>query len=241
MNTSDPRTPILFISHAYYNRGGVETHLKTLTAALAQTHACYILFPQNDNLILVLDGKEIQKIAIAPLSILNPQTNARMEAVLVSALKQIRPALVHVMHFVGWPLSLFETLRASSIPFVCSFHDYYALTPVFTFPEQQADIALTKEYAMQYFGKDISSDLKNRRTFLQGAFDFPKARILPSQYLLDMLAPTFPGEYTIIPYGIPPVAQLLDEQKDSEKIRLGYLGSLIPQKGWQTLLSRPKG
>jgi len=151
--------------------------------------------------------------------------------------KLINPDLIHIMHFVNWPLSVIEQAIQSGRPVVMSFHDYYAITPHYTMQgEKDSSQTTTPAYAVKLFGKDISPYLLQRRSIITSALGRAKALAVPSPYLARVLGQIFPFDFKVIEYGIRPFTPQ-KVIKNWTGLRFGYLGSLLPQKGWESLFT----
>ena len=232
---SKPR--LLYLSHCYHNRAGVEEHLKTLSGALEDRYEIFIAFPQDGRLCLMRSSEEPLFLPAERVSILAPLQAPQTQASLAKILEIARPDLIHIVHFVNWPLSMIQQTTASGVPVVMSFHDYYAVTPHFTMQGESDPFQTTSAaYALKVFGKDISSYLLQRRAFIASALQGMKALAVPSPYLARVLGGVFPCRFEVIEYGIRPFA-LPAVKKDWSGLRFGYLGTLLPQKGWEPLLA----
>jgi glycosyltransferase involved in cell wall biosynthesis len=224
---------VLIIAHSYYNRAGVEEHIRTLSRVLAKQYDIHFIFPYQDVIVHRNQLGEVSRFPVKAISLLSPQNSPSAEAALQQVLETFKPDLLHVAHFLGWPLSIFEILKKSQIPRLISFHDYFAITPIYTLEGQSVTETLSLDYCLKYFGKDISSYLKTRRDFLERAFNDFQVKIVPSQFLADTLNRVFPADYQILPYGIE--ERLIFPLVPSQRLRFGYVGSLLPQKGWDLL------
>ena len=226
---------ILLIAHCYNNKAGVEEHLKVLAASLNDSYQVSIAFPEQERLWLFQNNQPMFSLPTEAIPLLAPYNAPICRESLNKILAQVRPDLIHIVHFVNWPLSILEQLLATKKPLIMSFHDYYLITPFWTMQGQDPRTTTTAEYAMKFFRSDISAYLQQRRALLLKILPMVNKLIVPSQYLRNQLQMIFPFEYEIIPYGIHPFEQKL-ATRDHSSLRFGYLGSLLPQKGWQFLL-----
>ncbi len=227
---------ILFIVHAFHNRGGVEGHARTLARGLGEDWDPYFCFPENNHIFLYQGNSEIARWSAPTLGVLTPMRSQLHERILLKVLHEVSPDLIHLLHFVNWPLSIFEILRQTNLPVLSSFHDYYMLSPHYTMQGFELSTSCTSaEYSKRVFGKDISPYLQARRKLLTSSLKHISTKIIPSAFLERVLQHDFPGEYTQVPYGIDPFA--VDRSTNSDRpLRFGYFGSLLPQKGWNLLL-----
>ena len=229
---------VLYLLHRYYNRGGVEEHTRQLAQGLASTFDTWILAPEQDTVRLLRNGREerVFRGELCPWP-QTPYSLPRLEEVIVQVLDFLKPDIIHVQHFMNWHMGVLDQLAATGIPLVLSFHDYYAVTPHYTMQHvaEPRDVLRT-EYSLTVFGQDLSSYLLERRKQLIASFSKIDWIVVPSRFLSLELAKAYPRQYTIIEHGID-YYPLKSKEPAPGKLRFGYVGLLIPQKGWRTLLS----
>lgn len=244
---------ILFITHAYYNRGGVEEHIKTLAQVLSNFEIG-ILTP-------VLTGFGVQHYQLIYKNIpllmfqgpelswpMPPFQQREADKALKESIRQFKPDIIHIHHLGNWPTSMIEQVIETGLPVVKSFHDYYCLTPHFTMEftdeildensstKTLSDALVSKEYSVKIFGKDFSIYLLQRREYLQKQLSKLSACIAPSQYAKAEHEKVLSLDLQIISHGITHF-EIPPKIKGKESIlRFGYIGSLIRQKGIQTLI-----
>lgn len=224
---------VLYLLHNFHNRAGTEEHAKVLGEAVGGSYEVAYLFPQGETLVLrreereeIFPGKQIPW----PLAPLREETISQsLEKVFAS----FKPDIIHIQHIFNWPLGIIEELSQVA-PLVMSYHEYFAITPFFTMSgTENPEVGLSEEYVRRIFGADIRPQLFQRLEFLRNSFSKLSARIVPSVFLASVLSRVYPANYTVIPHGIKPFETT---PYKGEKLRFGYMGSLIPQKGWQQLL-----
>ena len=227
---------LLYLMHCYHNRGGVEEHTRALAKGLAEDFNIDIVAPENGKLLLIRNGAVASTLPadkapwpITPYDL--PQTNRSLE----QFLNQLKPDLIHVQHFFEWHIGLFEQLTRFGVPVISSFHDYYAVTPVYTMQGAPSPaVALGAEYNKMVFGADITEYLQKRLGALQKSLAGCSAFVVPSNYLAQQLSSVLPFPYRVIEHGIDAFIPLPLEP-GAEK-RFGFVGSKLPQKGWMELL-----
>lgn len=231
---------ILYILHCYFNTAGTEEHTRLLSRHLADTFDCYIAAPnpnspQGPSVSLLHQGKIIKEFAVAPIA----WPIAAMESPLHSKalkeiVKEIQPSLIHIQHTMNWHVGVIDDLLSFGIPTVMSFHDYFHITPHYTMQGiDNPKVTLGPNYSKLYFGQDITEYLKKRRAGLTRALESISTKITPSKYLGQILTEIFPSDYRVIPHGIEP---FMAEQPQADGVVFGYIGSLLPQKGYAVLL-----
>lgn len=231
---------ILFITHAYYNKGGVEEHVRDLSEKIGKAYKAYILTPvQHGKLqhFQLLENGVIKKIFPAnfiPWPMTPFKDNLAMQA-LNQSINIVNPNIIHIHHIQNWPLEILYNICKTSIPTALTIHDYFLATPLFTmeFSEHPKEL-LSKDYALKIFGSDISEYLKQRREVITNSINKIKVLITPTVSAKDEISKAIPAEYKVIPHGIK--SFVLKTRPKSNKLRFGFVGSIIRQKGWQTLL-----
>jgi len=232
---------ILYITHAYYNRGGIEEHLRDLSFGLKNDFEIYILTPvisegsqhfqllKNDLICEIYPGNVIH----SPKSELKDNL---AEFALEDAIRKIKPNLIHIHHIQNWPLSIIKFISDLEIPKVITIHDYFLATPLYTleFSNHPREL-LSPEYSKMIFGQDISEYLKIRRNIITGSINKFNLLITPSNNTKSEISKIIPASYQVIHHGISQ-PQARPKVLAEGKIRFGYIGSLIRQKGLATLL-----
>jgi glycosyltransferase involved in cell wall biosynthesis len=232
---ADGKPRLLYLVHCYDNLAGVELHTRALAEGLAQRYEVAVAFPQQGRIRLLRGGASADFPADESAWPATPYRAPRTEQALARVLADVRPDLVHVQHFLHWPLGVLDQAADYGAPVVISFHDFYAITPLFTMqgaddPEQ----TFTPAYSRAAFGSDLSAYLAERRRLLGAALARAHVRVAVSEFLRRQLARIFPGPYRVIEYGIRPFTPLPPAPR-GPGLRFGCVGSLIPQKGWRSV------
>ena len=230
------KAKVLYLLHCYRNRGGVEEHTRDLARALSETHEIGIVAKEGTDVLFVQDEEikftlpsERLKWPLTPAEA--PQTQHALDEVL----QRFDPDVIHIQHFLSWPLGVIEQLTNSGIPVVVSFHDYFVITPFYTMQgAKSAPQALTPDYCKLIFGQDISSQLRARVESLQLALSKAKAWVTPSAYLAGELGSLYPFDFRVIEHGIDPLPAI--GRTHQKTPRFGFVGTKLPQKGWLELL-----
>jgi glycosyltransferase involved in cell wall biosynthesis len=232
---------ILYLVHEYHNLAGVEEFLKALVRHLPPCYEPWICFPHKGALHLgkppiERNSLETFRLPFTPLTIITPLRDGTCEDSLAYVLHHVQPELIHIVHFASWPLSMFQQVLNVGCPTVLSFHDYYAITPYYTMQGCSDPVyALSKEYCQTVFKKDLSAYCQQRVRLFQELFPRMSAMVVPSEYLRRQLGVLYPDRFTVIPYGIEPFP-VAPRMKTWSGFRFGFYGSLLPQKGWDSLI-----
>jgi glycosyltransferase involved in cell wall biosynthesis len=229
---------ILYILHSFNNRAGTEFHTKDLARALSEEYLCGFLYPENG--YLHLDVPKTNEHISLPVTDLSwpvvPTTDPSWKTAIEQLAGHFCPTIIHVQHLHNYPLSTLEQLRSFTPNLLISFHDYFYITPFFTMQgiEDPAE-AFSESYVKKIFGADIREHLLARKEIFSAAFENIKLKIVPSQYLASVMNKVYPGAYRVIPHGIHSL-NLLPNLTDNKTPIFGYVGSLLPQKGWRELV-----
>lgn len=227
---------LLFISHSFHNRAGTEEHIRTLLCGLKEDFECYVAFPHHGTVVLRDPSGEERSFPGAALPWpLTPLEEPHTLASLDTILKQVKPDLIHLHHLMNWPLGVLKSLVVWGKPLVVTFHDYYFITPHFTMQGVVSPKEVLKApYSVGLFKKDLSDEFRTRHDFFRPLLEQAAICVAPSVYAAGAYQEIFPMHVEVIEHGIEAF-----ETKPSPSwsgIRFGYVGSLIPQKGWQSLV-----
>jgi glycosyltransferase involved in cell wall biosynthesis len=228
----------LYIAHSYFNRAGTEAHMKNLAHELREEYEVFIVFPDKGFVCLIGPDEILHRFeGMEPVW---PRTPYRLEVMnrsLAAVLERVRPDFVHIQHFLNWPLSIIDQIADTGIPFAITLHDYYAITPYYTLEDvRDPSECFTLDYSLRVFKTDITHYLIERQKVLAKSLARANAIIAPSNFLASTCKKIFPGEYRVIEHGIRPFEPLPKVRADNANCVFGYMGGLIPQKGWDFLL-----
>ena len=211
---------ILFLQHRYFNRAGTEAHTKLLADGLKNYFSIAILAVEPNEIILVENNVVVSRWPVAALPF--PETpikDLQYEEILSEVIKKLTPDILHVHHLMNWPIAVCSQGIASTLPTVVTLHDYYFLTPEYTFQSGTLPISSTYQKERHYH-----FDLLLKRA----------AVIAPSEYVASFFAEQFSITSTVIEHGIASVVE--DECVKQCNPAFGYLGSFLPQKGFDVLI-----
>lgn len=241
--TSIPRTRtrkprLLYILHDYFfGLAGTEKHTRNLSKGLQDQYDIRIAFPYQNQVCLIDTNEKIMRFPADPpewpITRFKATTTERFLSMIINS---FNPDIIHIQHFINWPLSIIDQLADTGKPVVMSFHDYYSITPQYTM-QVVNDVrkTLSPNYASKVFGNDITSYLSKRRKVIARSLKKLPVLIVPSRFLAKELYKIFPFDYQVIEHGIPSF-KTLPKVKCSSGLRFGCLGSSIPQKGWAELV-----
>lgn len=224
---------VLYIQHAYFNRAGTEAHSKLLAVKLNQKQQSIFLTWDTNKIALIENDSILKSWKIPELDFpVTPLTNETYEFILKEVLTSVNPNVVHVHHFHHWPFSVMNILNKYTIPWVFTVHDYYLITPHFTMQGiMDPRVTLGPNYSKTVFGSDISSYLIERRNFILENINGAKNIIAPSNYAKNIFESVFQISVQVIEHGIEKF-----EPIETHVNGFGFIGSFLPQKGFQSLL-----
>ena len=235
------RPRVLYLIHSYQHLAGTELHARDLRDALSVDWETWVAFRHDGDRLCVLEPSGATEFLPCdpPLWPVTPYRQPRTEASLQALLARIAPDVIHVQHFILWPLSVLDIVTATRTPVVLSLHDYYAVTPEFTMRQViDARHCFTSEYAERVFGEDISPYLRERHEILQRSLRQVAAVVAPSKYAAAEVAKVFELRVQVIEHGIRHFAATPRRGAPPRNggLIFGYVGSLLPQKGWDQLV-----
>ncbi len=232
---------MLYILQGFGEQGGTEAHVRTLTQCLADRLEAFIVFPLEDRICLLApDGSRRFWPGWQPQWPVTPWHDADCFRALDQVLQAVDPDLIHVQHFLNWPLGLIDHLNGYPIPVVISFHDYYPINPVFTGQGVDEHFVpyprcTSSHYSLEMFGTDLAAHLKQRSQKLAESIALAEARIVPSAFLKNALTQAIPADFEVVPHGIQSF-EVDDSNRRRTPVDFCYIGSPFPQKGCDVLI-----
>ncbi|HED16101.1 MAG TPA: glycosyltransferase [Gammaproteobacteria bacterium] len=229
---------ILYVLHDNIkNAGGTEHHTMTLLSGLDNCYDTWVVYPDGNKLCVSNDGEECMTGPAEPFSpLIPPYCSTVIDQSFGKLLLNLRPDIIHIQHFLRWPLNIIDLAIQSKIPTVLSIHDYYVITPEYILHKDRDPCEpLTPDNSIKRYGEDISVYLNKRRDILASSMRRVSRLVVPSEFVRQTLNKVFPNECTVIPHGIPPSPRR-PKRSNSEKLAFGCAGNLVPSKGWEQLL-----
>ena len=154
--------------------------------------------------------------------------NPAMARALARVVDQVRPEVVHTHNVSGFSPRIWTMLRRRGIPVVHTLHDYYLLCPRATMYADGKNCARRHLSCLMYSavrlraGHDVSAVVGVSRYILERHVAFG----------------AFGGAARHVIYNpIPPAAVSHRPSRTESRLRLGFLGRLLPTKGLDELLS----
>jgi hypothetical protein len=188
------KSRILYVLHGPFRPNGADIHTRTLFDGLRDRYDTWTIFPWGNRLFLTNDGMtasmypaELYDGSVLPVYDAPVTTNS-----LKSIFSTLSPDLVHLQHFLGWPLNLIDLCTDASCPVVATLHDYFAITPEYTMSGVvDARAVTTPQYAQLEFGADISGLLIERQQLLRKVLERAVRIVVPSNHVADTMSNVF--------------------------------------------------
>lgn len=228
---------LLYVLHEYQHLGGTELQTRLLVERLAARYEIAIAWIDPKANLIVMQppvGALVTYPADPVVFPLTPDQQPTTQRSFAQLLEAFRPDIIHFQHLVKWPLGIIDQARESGAKVVVSLYDYYAITPYYT----MEGVADPKEifapgYAAQ-LGPEGLKYLEHRRVLLEQSFRSIDRCVVLSQYQRRVMSQIFSADCRVIEPGIVPFVPL--PKAPAAHLRFGYLGTLVKQKGWPTLV-----
>ena len=162
-------------------------------------------------------------------------------------IKEKRFDICHVTHVMRMSSAVLAVQRCG-LPFVLTLTDFFLACPRINLVDLDNRICEGPELGNKcgkrcltapWSRESLVSRFEHARALLSSA----SFRVAPSEFVADRYREAFPEcEFRVIPHGIDLLALTLNQVADSgedgaaRKLRLGYVGGIIPQKGLEVLL-----
>jgi len=244
---------------------GSELYAYNLAKELARTHKVSVFYreknPSKSEYELSktsyegLDVYKINNTLKGYRSVEKIYKNKDVEEVFSKVLDEIRPDVVHIQHLLFLSTGIVELIKKRGIPIVFTLHDYWLVCPRGQLLRHDLKPCPNPLEANCLYCLGRALSLKNlvRRLFgfrlkrhLFDARHSPLEEIIPH---LDLfIAPSEFLRRKFIGFGVHPEKIVYSEngmnlnlfndikKTESEKIRFGFIGTLIPSKGVHVLL-----
>jgi glycosyltransferase involved in cell wall biosynthesis len=235
--TPSPKPRLLYVLHQYGDPGGCELQTQHLVNELSGTYQIAIAYLDRTSRIVLrgADGTQVTYPADPAVFPLTPYRQPGTEQGMASLLREFRPELIHVQNFVFWPLSLIDQLMRTGARTVVTLYDYYAITPIYTLQgARRAEDVFTPEYVKHQLGVDALDYLLQRRSIIARSLAAVDRRMVLSECQRKVISAIYPLDYQVFEPGIVPFEPL--PKRSEAGFRFGFLGTLLPQKGWPLLV-----
>ena len=124
------RPRVLYLVHQFGNQTGVELHTLLLAEGLSDRYEVAIAWPTAEGLHLIQPEQSLRTFpADPPVWPQSPYRADRTAQSLEEIFRLVRPDLIHIQHFLNWPLGVIDQALDSGARVVVSFHDHFALSP----------------------------------------------------------------------------------------------------------------
>ncbi len=257
---------ILQIVHGYPPRkwGGVEFVTATLAQTLAQRGHQVTVFARTTDAAAAefsvqqdpsdTDGHSGVRV-VRVVNNLSHASHFRLEydhPFLDEAFHQVltdsRPDVVHVQHVIHLSGSVLQSSALLGYPVVLSLHDFFFAC---------ARIHLVDNHSRLCPGPDrgercvaclhtetTAEEVRRRFRYFEQLLRIPQRVIVPSRFLADRMSHLFPflePRLQILAPGVIPIQQRRQDDRKDGRLRVLYIGALVPHKGPQLILQAVRG
>ncbi len=247
---------ILLITHVL--GGGTEKHIDELISNLGNRFNFYVFYLHRDYAVLVT-YKEKKKI---PLKIqFDKSTKDRISLIkrnwfygehykenisykntLYKILNTFSIDIVHIHHFIGYPLNTIKIFKEYNIPVFITIHDFYTVCPTInmlnnknTFCNANTDNAICNS-CIKYLG-DKYLNIEEWRYNFNEIFHYAKKIFVPSSFAKNNISKyyNYSKKVKIIPHGINIDTYSIDNsykiKHDKENFNIAFVGAIGIHKG----------
>ncbi len=220
-----PGPAVLHVVHNFTGIGGVQEHVRDLLSGIGSDLEQYVLSPEN-GFVTLFDstGAAVRRYPGAELEWpVAPLQSQPHDEALLTVLAELRPSAIHLHHLSGWPLGMLALIRASGVKWICTFHDYVAITPHGgMIGALDPEWTFTADYSVAVYGRDISEFCIARRDFIGEALAGAAVRIAPSPYVARVAGKIYPGAYAVVEHGVRGIVASERAQREDSGLRFGY-------------------
>ena len=254
---------ILQVVHGYPPQkwGGVELVTATLAQALARRDHAVTVFartadtaaaefsvqqdaPDTDGVRVVRVVNNLSHASHFRLEYDHPFLDETLHGVLTDS----RPDVVHVQHVIHLSGSVLRTSAQLGYPVVLSLHDFFFAC---------ARIHLVDNHSRMCPGPDrgerciaclqaetSAEEARRRFRYFEQLLHIPQRVIVPSRFLADRMSDLFPflePRLQVLAPGTVPVRYKRRDDREGGRLRVLYIGALVPHKGPQLLIQAVRG
>jgi glycosyltransferase involved in cell wall biosynthesis len=194
---------------------------------------------------------------------LNTFHHAGLARDFATVLAEEKPDIVHIEHLMGLPVAIGQLLRESGVPYVIFLHDYWygcANGQLLTNDTQMICDGPDSRYHNcgrcavsraglglpgQMLAPIVAPLMRRRNESLADVYSGAARIIAPNEFVRHVYGQMglTTERMTVIPMGVesPPVGFLYSHENRNEGLKLGYIGSISPQKGIHCLVEAANG
>jgi glycosyltransferase involved in cell wall biosynthesis len=173
----------------------------------------------------------------------------------VGAVKDFKPALVHIEHLIGLPLKIIDQIVDADIPFIITLHDYWFICAnaqlltnydrtICSGPDRYLNCARCAFVrsglpSMQLLSPSIAPIMAWRNKVIEKALINARRLIVPTHFVKSKYLEFFDlaEKMVVIPHGIRmPEGPLNEHKYDANRLNISYVGGLSWQKGVHVLI-----
>ncbi|GMQ78451.1 MAG: glycosyltransferase family 4 protein [Anaerolineae bacterium] len=173
----------------------------------------------------------------------------------VGAVREFKPALVHIEHLIGLPLKIIDQIVDADIPFIVTLHDYWFICAnaqlltnydqtICSGPDRYlncARCALVRSGvpSLQPLSPPVAPLMAWRNKVIEKALIKARRLIAPTRFVKAKYLEFFDlaEKVVVIPHGIRmPELPLIEHKYQANRLNISYVGGLSWQKGVHVLI-----
>ena len=252
---------ILQVVHGYPPQkwGGAELVTATLAQALAQRdHAVTVLArtadPAAEEFSVQQDPSDTNgPSGVRVVRVVNNLSHAShfrleydhpfLDAAFRGVLTDSRPDVVHVQHVVHLSGSVLRTSAQLGYPVVLSLHDFFFACARIHLIDNHSRLCPGPDRGERCIAclqaETTAEEARRRFRYFEQLLHIPQRVLVPSRFLADRMSDLFPflePRLQVLAPGTMPVQYKRRDDREGGRLRVLYIGALVPHKGPQLLI-----
>ena len=254
---------ILQVVHGYppEKRGGAELVTASLAQALTQRGHQVTVFartadpsaaefsvrqdaPDTDGVCVVRVVNNLSHAAHFRLEYDHPFLDAAFQRVLTDT----RPEVVHVQHVIHLSGSVLRTADQLGYPVVLSLHDFFFACARIHLIDNHSRLCPGPDRGERCIAclhtETTAQEARRRFRYFEQLLHIPQRVIVPSRFLADRMSALFPflePRLQVLAPGVMPIRQRRRDDRQPGRLRLLYIGALVPHKGPRLMIQAVRG
>jgi len=248
---------IAMVTHGFPPKetAGTEWHSYLLARELSKRHSVYVfsrgIGESYEEYAEEFDGIPVKRMNTRSghKAFLDTYVDDRVALSFSEFLENSEPDVIHVQHCIGLGVSMLEVPLEKRIPTVVFLHDFYLMChrvhllkpdeqPCPGPKSQSYCVDCIRSYDPSLTEVEARNEGLRRYRYIQGLLSRIDQIVVPSKFVKRAFQTNYPKIRNIImsPLGLDLRFAKDYQKKQSKKIRLGYFGPILPQKGVHILV-----
>lgn len=164
------------------------------------------------------------------------------------ALTDTRPDVVHVQHVIHLSGSVLRSSAQLGYPVVLSLHDFFFACARIHLVDNHARLCPGPDRGERCIAclqaETSAAEARRRFRYFAQLLHIPQRVIVPSRFLADRMSDLFPflePRLQVLAPGVMPLRQRHRAGREDGRLRVLYIGALVPHKGPQLLIPAVRG